>query len=153
MAEKKPIKKRPPRTPKEKRFAKEYIRNGGNATQAALAVYDTTSYKSASRIGTENTEKLSLVEYMDRIEGLRDQDLLARLSEGLFATRQVGATSMKTANEGTIDFVDVEDFAVRHKYLDLAFKLKGHLIQKQELSGPNGGPIQVEKVRFGLDSE
>lgn len=76
MASKAPIKKRAPRTVKEKKFAKEYIANGGNATAAALAVYDVGNskdpYSTASVIGTENIAKLSFDHYFTSA-GLSDE--------------------------------------------------------------------------------
>ena len=72
MATKKPIVKRPARTVKEKKFVKEYINNGGNATQAALKVYDVTSMGSAKLIGHENITKLNLDHYF-AAAGLTDE--------------------------------------------------------------------------------
>lgn len=46
-------KKRPPRklTWKEKEFAKSYVKNKGNATEAALEVYNVKDRKSANKVG------------------------------------------------------------------------------------------------------
>jgi|GEM_PF-5656278 Terminase small subunit. len=122
--------KRPPKTPKEKRFVKEYLANGGNGMQAVLKVYDVKDLNSASTIAAENLRKLTITDHMEKIEGLRPQDLLLVLLEGLSAKKQVGAISGRGAGEGTVDFVDVEDYAVRHKYLETALKLGGHLRQQ-----------------------
>ena len=60
----KPVKaKRAPKTVKEKLFVKHYIDNGGNATQAALKVYDTDNYYAAATIGKENVKKLQLEDF------------------------------------------------------------------------------------------
>jgi hypothetical protein len=40
---------------------------------------------------------------------------------------------MADAHSMTKDFIDVEDFAVRHKYLETSLKLKGHLRDKVDL--------------------
>jgi phage terminase small subunit len=42
---------------KQRKFAKAYIKNGGNATQAALESYDTTDYFTSAAIGQENLKK------------------------------------------------------------------------------------------------
>lgn len=44
-------------TLKQKKFAEEYVANGGNGTQAALSVYDTVDAKTASVIAAENLVK------------------------------------------------------------------------------------------------
>lgn len=44
-------------TPKQKIFVEEYVKNKGNATQAALKAYDTEDYKTAQNIGSENLSK------------------------------------------------------------------------------------------------
>lgn len=42
---------------KQKRFAQEYVKKNGNATQAALATYDTNNYSSANAIARETLQK------------------------------------------------------------------------------------------------
>lgn len=149
--EKKPVVKRPPRTPKEKRVVKEYLADDGNATQAALKVYDVKDANSASTVAAENMRKLTLSQMIDNMEGLRDQDLLVKLVEGLWSIQLGGSISGQRVGEATVDFVDVPDMPTRHKYLDLAFRLKGHMVAKSELSGPNGCPVETpEKVSFSL---
>lgn len=50
-------------TPKQKAFADEYIKNGGNATQAAIkAGY---SKRSARVIGKENLTKPNIIQYIN----------------------------------------------------------------------------------------
>lgn len=65
MAEKKVIVKRPPKTVKELKFAKEYINTNGNATKAALASYNTTP-KTAARVGSEVLAKLDITSYFKK---------------------------------------------------------------------------------------
>ena len=48
--------------PKQKAFADEYIRNGGNATQAAVAAG--YSKKTAVYIGSENLRKPNIAAYI-----------------------------------------------------------------------------------------
>lgn len=114
MKSKAPIVKRAPRTVKEKKFVKEYIANGGNATQAALAVYDTDQYKSASRIGNENTAKLSFDHYF-ALAGLTD-DVIAQNVTRI-------AVSSKKQNQFTGE-IDSDD-AMQIKATELAIKIMG----------------------------
>ncbi len=44
-------------TPKQKRFVTELVANGGNATRAAMEVYDTEDNATARAIGYENLTK------------------------------------------------------------------------------------------------
>lgn len=54
-------------------------------------------------------------------------DLLLKIhKEGLEANRVISANIVHgEADEGTNDFIEVPDHAVRHKFLDTAYKLKG----------------------------
>jgi hypothetical protein len=114
--------KRPPKTIKEKKFAKEYIATG-NATEAAARVYDVSSRESAKAIGGENLSKLTFSDLMDQT-GLTDERLSGKLQDLLEAQRTVSAVGGKDANAGTVDFVDVPDNPVQLKALEIALKLK-----------------------------
>jgi phage terminase small subunit len=103
--------KRLPRTIKEKKFVKEYIKTG-NATEAASKVYDVSSRDVARNIGSQNVAKLSIVGVMEK-HGLTDDKLIDTLEEGLNADKE--------AKIGTI-----EDYPTRHRYLETALKLKGY---------------------------
>ncbi len=73
--------KRPPKTVKERKFVKAYVQNGGNATQAALAAYDTTP-ATARQIGSELLTKLDVSAIMENM-GLDDEVLISCLVMGL----------------------------------------------------------------------
>ena len=47
-------------TIKQRKFKTAYIKNGGNATQAALETYNTVDYQTAGMIGSENLKKPKL---------------------------------------------------------------------------------------------
>ena len=53
-------------TPKQKAFAEEYVKNGGNATKAALAAK--YSKKTAQRIGSENLSKPLIASYIAELQ-------------------------------------------------------------------------------------
>jgi len=84
--------------------------------------------------------------------GITDIVLQQKIMEGLGATKQIGARKIvqgaRTAHEikvdastETDDFIEVEDYAIRHKYLETALKLKKRLIDAKEpmlLQGTEG---------------
>lgn len=49
-------------THKQEQFVQEYVANGGNGTQAALAVYNTTDPNTAHVIASENLQKPTVAE-------------------------------------------------------------------------------------------
>ena len=53
-------------TLKQERFVAEYIKNNGNGTQAALKVYDTTKPDVAHAIASENLQKPTVREQLDK---------------------------------------------------------------------------------------
>lgn len=117
-------------TPKEEAFTKEYVKNGRNGVQAALATYNTKSYKTASTIADANLEKPRVRQAVKSIaESIPDELLIKVHLEGLGAYRK--STSFNK-DEGEVESVD-PDFGVRHKYLDTAYKLKGLLVDKSEM--------------------
>jgi phage terminase small subunit len=60
----KPVKKRR-LTIKQQKFVKEYVRNDGNGTQAALATYNTNDENTAHAIASENLQKPTIREKVD----------------------------------------------------------------------------------------
>lgn len=112
-------------TPKQKTFAKEYVKNGGNATEAAKAAgYNA---RSARQIGTENLTKPSISAYIadlqskiDRQEG-RDIMSLAEIQE---------RRSKIAKGELTDSIGFTPDFADQLKAMDALEK--SLTIQKQE---------------------
>lgn len=53
-------------TTKQKKFVLEYIRNGGNGVQAALAVYDTKDYNTANQIALANLQSPTVIREIKR---------------------------------------------------------------------------------------
>lgn len=108
-------------TRKEKKFVKEYVKNEGNGTQAALKAYDTKSQNAAAVIASRELRKDKV---QSAIQEALPDELLAQIHrEGLFATKTIFKNNNST---GEIEAVAEEaDFAVRHKYLDSAYKIKG----------------------------
>ena len=128
-------------TLKQRKWLKIYL-ECGNATEAASQVYNCKTRDSAKQIGYENITKLDFGELMEE-GGLTDNKLRQKLDEGLEANRVLSAKIIhKEATTQTDDFIEVPDFAVRHKYLDTALKLKGRMIDRKDIT-TGGNPIPI----------
>jgi hypothetical protein len=140
-------------TLKQRKWLKIYLEIG-NATEAAMQVYDCKDRDSAKSIGTENLSKLDYADFLEE-GGITDLLLKDKLHEGLESTKQIGARKIiqgaRTGHEirvdastDTDDFIDVPDFAIRHKYLETALKLKKRLLDKM------GDESNLPDIKFDL---
>jgi hypothetical protein len=119
-------------TLKQKKWIVEYLKTG-NASKAAMSVYDCKDMVSASTIGSENLRKLANpVKTLMEANGLGMGELLDVLKDGLKANKVISAQiinksgdGMKQADSMTKDFIDVPDHATRHKFLETASKWLG----------------------------
>lgn len=127
---KKVITKRPPRTVKERKFVREYIRTG-SAIQAVKNVYDTKDSNNAAKLASKMSAKIDITSMLDR-RGLSDEKLVEFLREGI---------------EKPITSDGRSDYSTRHKYLETAFKLKGYWGDRMKLAMEQDG----DKVRILLD--
>lgn len=118
-------------THKEKGFVKDIVK-GETGTQAALNNYDTESYGTAGVIAHENLKKPKIISALE--EALPDELLAQVHKEGLFATKP-NYSSTKDPVTGVAEKIDEEpDYAVRHKYLDTAYKLKGNYAPEKSIN-------------------
>lgn len=101
-------------TLKQRKWIKEYIETG-NATKAALKVYDCKNEVTAANIGSENLRKLQIPELMEEM-GLSD-----------IALMNIGAEGMTKAVKQSMTGEVHPDYAVRHKYWETMLKLKRKL--------------------------
>ena len=155
------------RSLKERKFIEAYIDNYGNATKAYKVVNPNYSGENARVLACQLLTKLNILndELMD-LMGITDAYLQEKLDEGLNATKTISviplkakeakdnSTDLPNANSKNIEFVDVNDYAVRHRYLDTALKLKNkYPAEKHELTGVDGSPLTfiVEKSYKGED--
>lgn len=125
------------RTLRERKFIRAYIENSGNATEAYLVNNPNVKRENASVYGKRMLEKVSIsvTELLEEM-GITDVFLNQKLNEGLDATKVIsvipipprgtksGTGDLPDANSKNVDFIDVPDFNVRVKYLDMAYKLK-----------------------------
>lgn len=157
--------KKPAPTPKKKKAGGLNIRERNFVKGLIKGLTPTEAMRQAGYAETtamhKQSEKLAKVGDVLQAElekvGLDETYLAHKLKEGCEATKQISCNviinghlsaneqdAMKPAHEMTKDFVEVEDFAVRHKYVETSLKLKGYL-QKQDLtlSNNDGSPLQI----------
>jgi len=80
-------------TPKQEIFSAELIKNGGNATAAALKAYPNATYASAKTIGWENMTKLDLAKAIRKEfnrQGVTLEKALKPIVKGLDAVDKEG---------------------------------------------------------------
>jgi len=126
-------------TKKQKGFVKDYVETG-NGTQSALKNYNVKDETVASSIATENLRKPLIQNAIKSIaEQIPDELLLQVHLEGLKASRTI-----KSTDSG--DIVE-PDYAVRHKYLDTAHKIKGTYAPEKSINLNLDADITNEKAR------
>ena len=125
-------------TTHQRKFIKEFIRNGGNASAAEAKVNPNHKTKLANRVAAAET--LSSLNVQERIKAVHEKlgitdDMLGKvLKNGLNAKQTKIATF-----EGKIkDEKEYSDHPTRAKYLEIAHKLRGDMIEKHEISGTIG---------------
>ena len=128
-------------TPKQKAFADEYIKNGGNATQAAIkAGY---SKRSARVIGKENLTKPNIIQYInerlnpiEKKRKLSAEDALNELIDIWQGEVQISVSKQidRLEKNKVIKHMQYEytpDLESKLKALDLYLKYKSLLSQTQ----------------------
>ncbi len=150
------------RTVRERKFIDAYIENGGNATKAYFSLNPEYKGKNARKLGSRMWTKvdISVSELLDKM-GTTDFKLNQKLNEGLDATKVISVIpippkkdksstgDLPDAGSKNIEFIDVPDFNVRVKYLDMAYKLKNKYPAdsgKLELTGAGGGPVEIFEI-------
>ncbi|MEA3298072.1 MAG: terminase small subunit [Chloroflexota bacterium] len=111
------------KTLREQKFIEAYINNGGNATEAFLAVNKKVNKDTAGVLGLRmlRNVKVEVEKILNQI-GLNDVYLANKLKEGL----------------------ETRNLSIRVRYLDMIFKLKNIYPadrSKLELTGKDGKPI------------
>jgi phage terminase small subunit len=97
-------------TVKQRKFAKEYVANGGNATQAALKVYDTTEYHTAGLIGHENINKPKLKQAIEtaliRLD-ITPEDVLKSFKDVRDFNKEINPNASVRANENLANIMNL----------------------------------------------
>lgn len=125
-------------TEKQRRFADEWIANGGNATQAAIAAG--YSKRTARAMGSENLTKPDIKEYIkERTEAI-DAARVAQGDEVLaFLTAVMRGDEQETVflkNGFKYVEVNVTDQKNQIKAAEILAKCHGLMVQKVEHQGP-----------------
>lgn len=125
----KPAKSKLPKlTKQEKKFVeiKAITGNGTFAAKEAFAIED------PNYAGVKANRLLRKDKIVNAIQEALPDELLAEVhKEGLFATKP----NFEKQEDGTYENVsDEPDYAVRHKYLDSAYKLKGSYAAEKSIS-------------------
>jgi len=110
-------------TRKQNCFLIEFINNGGNKVQAALKVYNTTNYKTASKIADTNFKNRYIQKRVEVIlakNNISEDEVSEKIAEGFEA-------KIVVRNELTKNYEQLEfpDYNIRHKYLIIATELLG----------------------------
>lgn len=150
-------------TEKQKQFADEYIRNGGNGTKAALkAGY---SKKSARTIAKENITKPHILEYINSklkpVEEKRTFDVeqaineLINLIEGKsLVNRSKHTDNLKKKVTKDVTYEYSADVETRLKAIELYLKYKGAFDKKEDTSQADSfkdALLKAYKNRSGLE--
>ena len=117
-------------TTKQKAFAEEYIRNGGNGTQAALKTYETKDYQTASSISKDNLQKPLILEELVK------------------TARRLGVTEEKIVSP-VIDALDSQDLDMRLKGHDRMIKMLNGKDTGLSLNIENANGIEITFKNFG----
>ena len=112
-------------TVKQTKFVKEYVKNDGNGTKAALASYDTKDYETANAIAVENLQKPSIKQAIEQALEKHEITMDAAvkpIADGLKASREIEINGEVVATQ--------PDHSIRLKASSMALKLMG--AEKQE---------------------
>lgn len=119
-----------PRKPtlKQQKAVALMAENGGNASKAMRdAGYSPQTAVTPSKL----TESIGFQDLLDKY--IPELKLLQVHEEGLSANKVISARAIRKsgephdADEDTDDFVEVPDYAVRHKYLETGYHIRGKM--------------------------
>ena len=132
---------KPDLTPMEAKFYKAYLETSNLAESAKRAGYRCNTISNYSNKGRMLLNRLELTfpEILS-ICGVTDDLIANKTFEGLNATR----TMLASFQGKFLDSKEIDDFPTRSKYLELAARMKGHLIDKKEITGSGGGDIVLQ---------
>lgn len=139
-------------TKKRKGFAKDYVETG-NATEAAVRNFNVKDRDVARRVGSELLTFPDVIEEVDKVQKTiaesLTEPLLAKVHlEGLGATREVWKNNNKT---GKVELVGSEpDYAVRHKYLDSAYRVRGDFAPDRSINVNVDAEELKDLIQHGL---
>lgn len=114
-------------TLKQSKFLDIYFKTG-NATEAAMQVYECKDRMSARNVGSENLAKLGItIADMMNSAGLTDKYLVERLK----ALMEMKKTVKSLDKDGNLIEEQTDDINAIVKGLDIAFRIKGKYVALQ----------------------
>lgn len=123
-------------TIKQKLVASKIVETRCSTKEAMKAAGYSDSYANNSNQLTSTKSWEDLME-----KHFPDSKLALKIDEGLEANRVISAVNTnKQATGGTTDFIEVPDFAIRHKYVETALKVK----KKMPDLGDKDNPFKVD---------
>lgn len=126
-------------TARQKKAMAKLLENHGTSVSAAMraAGYSPNTAKNPMELTKSKSWEELLNQY------LPDDKLAQKIDEGLDANRVISAINTgKQASGATSDFIEVPDFAVRHKYVETSLKIKGKLIDRSDITS-GGKPLPI----------
>ena len=124
-------------TDKQRRFADEYLANGFNATEAAVAAG--YSRKTARKIGSDNLRKPAVREYLDKRTAEIEDDLIAKGDEVMkYLTRVMRGREPEqrvTVYDGGVSVVEYYDQKNQLRAAELLAKAHGMFTQSLKHEG------------------
>lgn len=92
-----------------------------------------TASDQVSQILAEPKTKSAFQALLDKA-GVSDERIANKINALMDAKKTVSCVSGKDAGAGSVDFVDVDDNPVQLNTVKLVCQLKGHLVEKQEVT-------------------
>jgi len=129
-------------TPKEKTFCNEYVKNGGNGSQAAAVSHNIKNNRSGSSLASIYLKKPNIKAEIETILANRDitHDTVAeKIKEGMDAT-------VVSNYKGGAKPSEIPDFNARHKYVNTAAELLKMYPAKQIETKSLNIDLEVEKM-------
>lgn len=126
-------------TARQKKAMEKLLENHGTSVSAAMraAGYSPNTAKNPMLLTKSKSWEELLEQYIP------DDKLAIKIEEGLEANRIISAINTgKQASAATSDFIEVPDFAVRHKYVETSLKIKGKLIERKDITS-GGKPLPI----------
>jgi len=118
-------------TLRQKIVASKIFANRGSKDTVKKIMKDAGYSDAYAKNPQQLTTTRSWRQLMDKY--LPDEKIVKKIDEGLEANRVISAVNTaKQASGGTTDFIEVPDFAIRHKYVETSLKIKGKLDTEKE---------------------
>lgn len=128
-----------PVTPKQMRFCEEYLKNGGNGTQAYLAAYDSNSPMSAGIEASRLLKQENIQKYLEHLRKPVEQAVKRKMIRDKKA-------KIELIQERIAECVERGDDAAIARYLELWNKMDG------TYSNASGDAADTDTDIAGLDT-